>query len=172
MPVGTAATVKGIPQDLLEQLDVQILLGNTYHLYLRPGIDQIRKLGGQSPRFMGAETAAEYRDDAYVIREVESRGVDVAEVSAKAEAEWVKFHEDNAEVMLRVWRDCTPSFFNNEGVASPALARDGGFGGGVLKMVEIFEQWRERGDLAGLELSVNSSAGARSENARVADPAS
>src|SRR5438105_349744 len=37
MPVGTAATVKGIPQDLLEQLDVQILLGNTYHLYLRPG---------------------------------------------------------------------------------------------------------------------------------------
>lgn len=45
MPVGTAATVKGIPQDLLEQLDVQILLGNTYHLYLRPGIDQIRKLG-------------------------------------------------------------------------------------------------------------------------------
>src|SRR5438270_627075 len=46
MPVGTAATVKGIPQDLLEQLDVQILLGNTYHLYLRPGIDQIRKLGG------------------------------------------------------------------------------------------------------------------------------
>ena len=51
MPVGTAATVKGIPQDLLEQLDVQILLGNTYHLYLRPGIDQVRKLGGLH-RFM------------------------------------------------------------------------------------------------------------------------
>ena len=51
MPVGTAATVKGVPQDLLEQLDVQILLGNTYHLFLRPGIDQIRKLGGLH-RFM------------------------------------------------------------------------------------------------------------------------
>ncbi|MGH9516686.1 MAG: tRNA guanosine(34) transglycosylase Tgt [Terriglobales bacterium] len=51
MPVGTAATVKGIPQDLLEQLDVQILLSNTYHLYLRPGIEQIRKLGGLH-RFM------------------------------------------------------------------------------------------------------------------------
>jgi queuine tRNA-ribosyltransferase len=51
MPVGTAATVKGIPQDFLEQLDVQILLANTYHLYLRPGIDQIRKLGGLH-RFM------------------------------------------------------------------------------------------------------------------------
>jgi queuine tRNA-ribosyltransferase len=46
MPVGTQATVKGIPQDILEELGVQILLGNTYHLYLRPGIDQVRNLGG------------------------------------------------------------------------------------------------------------------------------
>src|SRR3954454_25264963 len=51
MPVGTAATVKAVPQDLLEQLGVQILLGNTYHLYLRPGIEQIRNLGGLH-RFM------------------------------------------------------------------------------------------------------------------------
>jgi len=46
MPVGTAATVKAVPQDILEELGVEILLGNTYHLYLRPGIEQIRKLGG------------------------------------------------------------------------------------------------------------------------------
>jgi len=37
---------KGVSQDVLEALGVEILLGNTYHLYLRPGIDQIRKLGG------------------------------------------------------------------------------------------------------------------------------
>jgi queuine tRNA-ribosyltransferase len=46
MPVGTAATVKGVPQDILDKLGVQILLGNTYHLYLRPGIDVVRQLGG------------------------------------------------------------------------------------------------------------------------------
>lgn len=46
MPVGTLASVKGIPQDLLEDLGVQILLGNTYHLYLRPGVEQVRQLGG------------------------------------------------------------------------------------------------------------------------------
>jgi queuine tRNA-ribosyltransferase len=46
MPVGTLATVKGISQDILEELGVQILLGNTYHLYLRPGVEQVRKLGG------------------------------------------------------------------------------------------------------------------------------
>src|SRR5438094_5214745 len=51
MPVGTQATVKGVPQDVLEELGVEILLGNTYHLMLRPGVEQIRKLGGLH-RFM------------------------------------------------------------------------------------------------------------------------
>jgi queuine tRNA-ribosyltransferase len=46
MPVGTQATVKGIPQHLLEELGAQIILANNYHLYLRPGIEQVRKLGG------------------------------------------------------------------------------------------------------------------------------
>ena len=46
MPVGTVATVKGQTQQDLEDLGVQILLSNTYHLYLRPGHELIRKLGG------------------------------------------------------------------------------------------------------------------------------
>jgi queuine tRNA-ribosyltransferase len=46
MPVGTVASVKGVPQDVLEELGVQILLGNTYHLYLRPGVETVRRLGG------------------------------------------------------------------------------------------------------------------------------
>jgi queuine tRNA-ribosyltransferase len=46
MPVGTVASVKGVPQDVLEELGVQILLNNTYHLYLRPGVEMVRQLGG------------------------------------------------------------------------------------------------------------------------------
>ena len=46
MPVGTVASVKGVSQDILEELGVQILLGNTYHLYLRPGVETIRHFGG------------------------------------------------------------------------------------------------------------------------------
>ncbi len=46
MPVGTAATVKAVPQNVLEDVHTQILLGNTYHLYLRPGHERIRRLGG------------------------------------------------------------------------------------------------------------------------------
>ena len=51
MPVGTGGTVKGMTQDELEVLGVQILLGNTYHLYLRPGHELIREAGGLH-RFM------------------------------------------------------------------------------------------------------------------------
>src|ERR1700737_1414794 len=51
MPVGTAGTVKGLTQQALGELGVQILLGNTYHLYLRPGVETIRRLGGLH-RFM------------------------------------------------------------------------------------------------------------------------
>jgi len=46
MPVGTLATVKGIPQDLLEEIGPEIILSNTYHLFLRPGVETVRKLGG------------------------------------------------------------------------------------------------------------------------------
>jgi queuine tRNA-ribosyltransferase len=46
MPVGTAATVKSVSQTTLEEIGVQILLANTYHLYLRPGHQLIREMGG------------------------------------------------------------------------------------------------------------------------------
>ncbi len=51
MPVGTQATVKSLRQETLEELGARLILGNTYHLYLRPGHELIRKLGGLH-RFM------------------------------------------------------------------------------------------------------------------------
>jgi len=47
MPVGTAGTVKGVHQhELTDDIKAQIILGNTYHLYLRPGMDIIKQAGG------------------------------------------------------------------------------------------------------------------------------
>jgi queuine tRNA-ribosyltransferase len=46
MPVGTTATIKALTHEALEELGASILLANTYHLYLRPGHELIRKLGG------------------------------------------------------------------------------------------------------------------------------
>jgi len=55
MPVGTAGTVKGVHQhELLEDTLAQIILGNTYHLYLRPGLKTIKKAGGLH-KFIGWE---------------------------------------------------------------------------------------------------------------------
>ena len=52
MPVGTLATVKGVKQDdLKSRIKAQIILGNTYHLYLRPGNTIMRAAGGLH-RFM------------------------------------------------------------------------------------------------------------------------
>ena len=47
MPVGTVGTVKGVHlTELKEDIKAQIILGNTYHLYLRPGLDVLEKAGG------------------------------------------------------------------------------------------------------------------------------
>lgn len=46
MPVGTLGTVKGLTQEALESIGAQIILANTYHLFLRPGAELIREMGG------------------------------------------------------------------------------------------------------------------------------
>ena len=46
MPVGTQATVKSLTPEDLEDVGAQIILANTYHLYLRPGTEVIQKMGG------------------------------------------------------------------------------------------------------------------------------
>ena len=52
MPVGTRASVKALTTDQLQQLGPEIILNNTYHLMLRPGVDLLEKLGGVH-KFMG-----------------------------------------------------------------------------------------------------------------------
>lgn len=46
MPVGTLATVKGIAPEMLKEMGSQVILSNTYHLWLRPGEDIVAKAGG------------------------------------------------------------------------------------------------------------------------------
>jgi queuine tRNA-ribosyltransferase len=46
MPVGTAGAVKGITPQQLEETGSVLILANTYHLLLRPGVDVVEKLGG------------------------------------------------------------------------------------------------------------------------------
>lgn len=52
MPVGTLATVKALDSQDIKNLEAQIILSNTYHLYLRPGMEKLKKMGGVH-KFMG-----------------------------------------------------------------------------------------------------------------------
>ena len=49
MPVGTYGAVRGLSNDILGKLGAQIILGNTFHLWLRPGLENIKKKRGSSP---------------------------------------------------------------------------------------------------------------------------
>jgi queuine tRNA-ribosyltransferase len=73
MPVGTAGTVKGISPEELERLGVQILLANTYHLYLRPGHELVREFGGLH-RFMSWPHAILTDSGGYQIMSLEGLG--------------------------------------------------------------------------------------------------
>ncbi len=80
MPVGTAGAVKAMTPEMLEALDAQLLLANTYHLLLRPGPDVIRELGGLHA-FMGWRRALLTDSGGYqvfsldTLRKVDEEGV-------------------------------------------------------------------------------------------------
>ena len=90
---------------------------------------------------------------AYIINEDRTRGADVVEVTPEAEKGWVSLHEELSINMTRIWADCTPSYFNNEGQVSPAIKRNGGFGGGVEHFIQILKDWRANDNMTGLSTS-------------------
>ncbi|CAG9567041.1 unnamed protein product [Danaus chrysippus] len=93
MPVGTQGTMKGILPDQLEEIDCEIILGNTYHLGNRPGVDVLKKAGGLH-KFMGWNRALL----------TDSGGFQMVSLLKLAEIteEGVKFRSpyDNSEIML------------------------------------------------------------------------
>ena len=81
MPVGTAGTVKAVSQDVLESLGAEIILGNTYHLYLRPGHEAVRRMGGLHrfiswPRAMLTDSGGFQVYSLTQLRKVSDEGVD------------------------------------------------------------------------------------------------
>jgi queuine tRNA-ribosyltransferase len=81
MPVGTNATVKGVRIDALESMGCQIVLSNAYHLYLRPGVDLLKEMGGVR-EFMGWKGALLTDSGGYQIfsldkfRKIKEEGLD------------------------------------------------------------------------------------------------
>ncbi|WP_257458790.1 flavin-containing monooxygenase [Archangium lipolyticum] len=93
---------------------------------------------------------------AYVIEHCLKQGIETIEPTEKAQQQWW-------EVILSTLMkggttfggpECTPGYYNNEGVRPPPSAmRNAGFGGGTLEFIEVLRNWRDGNDLAGMEVT-------------------
>jgi cyclohexanone monooxygenase len=89
----------------------------------------------------------------YVLRQARERGATRIETSQPAEDDWVRTIVDLSQMNLAFLESCTPGYYNNEGRPAERSARNGFYGGGSPAFIRLLEDWRARGDLAGLELS-------------------
>ena len=90
---------------------------------------------------------------AYVISTATERQAKIVETSQEAEDAWVDTIVDSALQRQRFQEECTPGYYNNEGKPSPLAARNGSYGAGSIAFIQMLKEWREAGELKGLELS-------------------
>ncbi len=91
---------------------------------------------------------------AYMVSQARDRGLAVLEPTAKAEEGYVQEVRSLARMGQRFYQECTPGYYNSEGATGN---RSGFFsdmyGGGPLRFFELLAEWRDAGDLPGIELS-------------------
>lgn len=104
-----------------------------------------------TPNFMHV-TAEQARHFAYVIAECNKRGIRTMEPTQQAEEEWCDTIVKGTAIRAEFFKECTPGYYNNEGKASMSAARNATYGYGSQAFIKILEAWREKGDLAGLDL--------------------
>lgn len=104
-----------------------------------------------TPNFMHV-TAEQARHFAYVISECEKRGIRTVEPTQEAEEAWCDTIVKGTEVRGEFFKECTPGYYNNEGMPSKAAQRNATYGHGSQAFIKILTSWREKGDLEGLDL--------------------
>ncbi len=159
MPVGTNATVKAIGPEALEQLGVTLILGNAYHLYLRPGAEVIRSAGGLHA-FMGWERNILTDSGGYQIfslaslRRITEGGVEFRshlDGSARhlSPEEVIEFQELLGSDVLMPLDICTPPGIGEE-EASQALERTLAWAGRSLRAWKSGKAGGKAGQLFGI----------------------
>jgi cyclohexanone monooxygenase len=93
------------------------------------------------------------RHISYIVGETLARGAETFEPSAQAEADWVRTIRENLALDRAFWESCTPGYNNNEGLEVTRYTIFGEpYGPGYLAFDELIRNWREQGDMQGLEL--------------------
>lgn len=90
---------------------------------------------------------------AWIIEQCQKRQLCSVEPYAEAENAWGQEVLKTGERTLNYHVNCTPSFFNEEGQLNDDAIKKGPYSGGALNFIEILSNWREQGDMAGLELT-------------------
>ncbi len=93
------------------------------------------------------------RHMAYILKHAADNGVRLIETSQEAEDKWVQTILDLAISRMDFLESCTPGYYNNEGRPSERSSRDGVYGGGSIAFTRMWDEWRAKGDLEGLELT-------------------
>ena len=89
---------------------------------------------------------------AYIVEHCLGTQVKEMEPSEEAEAAWVQTIVESAIDRQKFAEECTPGYYNNEGMPSPLAARNGPYGKGPIAFTKLLEAWRADGNLQGLEL--------------------
>ncbi|KIW98248.1 uncharacterized protein Z519_01832 [Cladophialophora bantiana CBS 173.52] len=89
---------------------------------------------------------------AYVVAEATRRGATLVETSEKAEQDWVRTIIDLGRLREDFLRECTPSYYNDEGQLTEKTLKTSRYGLGSPTFIRLLEAWRREGSLAGLEL--------------------
>ena len=93
------------------------------------------------------------RHMAYILKYAADNDIRQIETSQEAEDKWVQTILDLAVSRMDFLESCTPGYYNNEGRPSERSSRDGVYGGGSIAFTRMWEEWRAKGDLEGLELT-------------------
>ncbi len=89
----------------------------------------------------------------YILEEARERGARTVEVTAEAEQSWLDEMRDKARLAERFYSTCTPGYYNNEGnLGNPNGFFAGAYGAGPIKFFQTLEEWRDDGQLRGVEL--------------------
>jgi cyclohexanone monooxygenase len=90
---------------------------------------------------------------AYVMDQVRKRGKRIAEATAEGEDGWVREMKDKSGIGRNFYASCTPGYYNSEGMLdNPFGFYAGNYGGGPMRFLKILHDWRESGELPGVEL--------------------
>ncbi len=91
---------------------------------------------------------------AYILSEAQRRGVSVIEADQEAEDAWVATIIGLAQMNRDFLESCTPGYYNNEGKPGDRGVRNASYGAGSIVFIKVLEEWRDHGELTGLELTV------------------